>query len=41
MINITTERLILRPFQNNDIASAYSLFSDPIVMRFSLNGPYS
>ena len=41
MINITTERLILRPFQNNDIASAYSLFSDPIVMQFSLNGPYS
>ncbi|WP_025562391.1 GNAT family N-acetyltransferase [Psychromonas sp. SP041] len=38
---ITTARLILRPFQSNDFEKAYQLFSDPIVMRFSLNGPYS
>ena len=39
--DIKTERLILRPFQSNDFEKAYRLFSDPIVMRFSLNGPYS
>lgn len=39
--DIKTERLILRPFESNDFEEAYQLFSDPIVMRFSLNGPYS
>jgi len=38
---IKTPRLILREFQHSDIASAHSLFSDPIVMKFSLNGPYT
>jgi len=41
MAYITTERLILRPFQSNDLERAHQLFSDPEVMRFSLHGPYS
>lgn len=41
MNNIKTERLILRPFQSTDLNSAYQLFSDPEVMRFSLHGPYT
>lgn len=40
-MNITTERLTLRPFQINDIEATHQLLSDPEVMRFSLNGPYS
>lgn len=41
MNNLTTERLLLRPFQSNDFDRAHQLFSDPDVMRFSLHGPYS
>ncbi|PKF60789.1 GNAT family N-acetyltransferase [Psychromonas sp. psych-6C06] len=41
MIKITTQRLILRPFQQDDLSALHRLFSCPEVMRFSLNGPYS
>jgi len=41
MIKITTERLLLRPFQSSDFEKVHQLLSDPDVMRFSLNGPYS
>jgi len=41
MREITTSRLLLRPFQQNDFDDAYHLLSDPEVMRYSLNGPYS
>lgn len=41
MIKITTERLLLRPFQSSDFKKVHQLLSDPAVMRFSLNGPYS
>ncbi|WP_026339442.1 GNAT family N-acetyltransferase [Psychromonas ossibalaenae] len=41
MINITTERLFLRPFQSRDFEKVHQLLSDPAVMRYSLNGPYS
>lgn len=40
-MRITTKRLILRPFQEDDFTDIYQLLSDPDVMRFSLNGPYS
>jgi ribosomal-protein-alanine N-acetyltransferase len=40
-MKITTERLILRPFQSNDIEAVHHLLSDPDVMHFSLNGPYT
>ena len=38
---ITTPRLILRPANHADFAATYKLLSDPEVMHFSLNGPYS
>lgn len=38
---ITTKKLILRPFISNDLEAIYQLLSDPTVMKFSLNGPYS
>ncbi len=38
---ITTPRLILRPASHSDFDATYQLLSDPEVMRFSLNGPYS
>ncbi|PKG39171.1 GNAT family N-acetyltransferase [Psychromonas sp. Urea-02u-13] len=41
MIKISTERLTLRPFQSSDFYALHQLLSDPVVMRFSLNGPYS
>ena len=41
MNNITTKRLLLRPFQQSDFEDAYQLLSDPEVMHYSLNGPYS
>ena len=41
MIKITTERLLLRPFQGGDFDRVHQLLSDPEVMHFSLNGPYS
>lgn len=38
---ITTDRLTLRPFERNDEEAAFAFFSDPDVMRFSLNGPHT
>ena len=38
---ITTARLILRPVTLSDFEATHQLLSDPEVMRFSLNGPYS
>lgn len=38
---IKTERLILRPVTPSDFDATYQLLSDPEVMRYSLNGPYS
>jgi RimJ/RimL family protein N-acetyltransferase len=38
---IITERLKLRPFERTDEEAAFAFFSDPEVMRFSLNGPHS
>lgn len=38
---ITTPRLILRPVTLGDFDATHQLLSDPEVMRFSLNGPYS
>ena len=38
---IQTERLMLRPFAPSDEEAAYAFFSDPSVMRFSLNGPHA
>lgn len=40
-INIETERLILKPFCENDISSLTTLLKDPDVMKFSIKGPYS
>lgn len=40
-MKIVTPRLILRPLCLTDVEASYQLFSDPDVMRFSLNGPYS
>ncbi|WP_413700867.1 GNAT family N-acetyltransferase [Psychromonas sp. KJ10-10] len=40
-MKITTKRLILRPFEDDDFNDIHQLLSDPEVMRFSLNGPYS
>ena len=36
---IDTERLILRPFNNDDVEEAFRWFGDPLVMRFVPNGP--
>lgn len=41
MMKISTERLTLRPFKSSDFHALQQLLSDPVVMRFSLNGPYS
>ena len=41
MSEITTSRLLLRAFQYSDFENAHQLLSDPEVMRYSLNGPYS
>jgi RimJ/RimL family protein N-acetyltransferase len=38
---LTTERLRLRPFADGDLEDAFAFFSDPEVMRFSLNGPHA
>ncbi len=40
-MNLTTDRLILRYFQQDDFKELHALLSDPEVMRFSLNGPYN
>jgi len=36
---IETERLILRPFEVADTEAAFCWFGDPVVMRFTPNGP--
>lgn len=36
---IETVRLILRPFQEDDLQEAFSWFRDPLVMRFTPSGP--
>lgn len=41
MMAITTPRVTLRPVHLSDFKATYQLLSDPEVMRFSLNGPYS
>lgn len=38
---IITKRLTLRPFERTDEEAAFAFFSDPEVMRFSLNGPHT
>ena len=34
-----TRRLILRPFESDDVEAAFAWFGDPIVMRFTPTGP--
>ena len=36
---IETRRLILRPFESDDVEAAFAWFGDPIVMRFTPSGP--
>ena len=36
---IETRRLILRPFESDDVDAAFAWFGDPIVMRFTPGGP--
>jgi len=36
---IETSRLILRPFESNDVDAAFTWFGNPIVMRFTPTGP--
>ncbi len=36
---IETRRLILRPFESDDVEAAFAWFGDPIVMRFTPTGP--
>jgi RimJ/RimL family protein N-acetyltransferase/predicted metal-dependent hydrolase len=36
---IETRRLILRPFELDDVEAAFAWFCDPIVMRFTPSGP--
>jgi len=36
---IETGRLVLRPFESGDVGAAFAWFGDPIVMRFTPNGP--
>jgi RimJ/RimL family protein N-acetyltransferase/predicted metal-dependent hydrolase len=37
--SIETRRLILRPFESEDVDAAFEWFGDPIVMRFTPAGP--
>ena len=37
---LETPRLILRPFDDNDVAAAHEWFGDPHVFRFYTDGPY-
>lgn len=37
--SIVTKRLYLRPFRENDAQSAFQWLGDPVVMRFTPNGP--
>jgi len=36
---IETSRLILRPFESDDVDAAFTWFGNPIVMRFTPTGP--
>ena len=36
---IETRRLILRPFESDDVDAAFAWFGDPFVMRFTPSGP--
>lgn len=36
---LETPRLILRPFESNDVEAAFGWFGDPLVMRFTATGP--
>jgi ribosomal-protein-alanine N-acetyltransferase len=36
---IETSRLVLRPFQPSDAEVAFTWFSDPVVMQFTVTGP--
>jgi [ribosomal protein S5]-alanine N-acetyltransferase len=36
---IETRRLILRPFESDDVEAAFAWFGDPIVMHFTPSGP--
>src|SRR5690348_11981481 len=36
---IETPRLVLRPFESDDVEAAFAWFGDPIVMRFTPGGP--
>ncbi len=37
--SIETRRLILRPFESDDVEAAFAWFGNPIVMRFTPGGP--
>eukprot|EP01034_Spumella_vulgaris_P045272 gene45272-56384_t len=34
MINLHTERLLLRPIEENDAVTLYNIYSDPETMRY-------
>jgi RimJ/RimL family protein N-acetyltransferase len=36
---IETNRLILRPFESDDVEAAFTWFGNPIIMRFTPTGP--
>ncbi len=38
-LRIETSRLILRPFELTDAEAAFGWFGNPVVMRFTPNGP--
>lgn len=38
---LTTSRLLLREFAVDDLDDLHEVLGDPLVMRFSLSGPYS
>lgn len=40
MINIKTERLLLRPVEENDAAALYAIYSDPETMRYWSSPPW-
>lgn len=41
MMQLSTERLLLRPFKKSDWHALHQILSDVDVMQYSLNGPYS
>ena len=40
-IPLTTDRLLLRPFQESDAAALFGIFSDPAVMRYWSTPPWT